>query len=235
VSNFATVIPPVTGYDYVQTGAPSDPDIGETWFDSDDTVGKVWAGGSWIEESAPKAGTALNLSGGSYHVSGVGESELSFDPTDLRWTKDGSINVIGAVGPSYSLNGTYDQVLAVVDEWRNTSGSQSSNFGVRVNGDAGNNYEVAAGFGSSVEDAPAAIIGAPFDKFGYHGTIWVSGGWTSYANSGCTINHTGLTGSDPGSRKYSRGSNTTVASPLESIQFVTGGGVCDLKAEVFGR
>lgn len=79
MSNLSATLPTVTGYDYVGDAEPTSPDTGETWFDTGTSTGKVWAGSQWIAESAPSAGTALTLSGGSYDVSGVSQTELSFD------------------------------------------------------------------------------------------------------------------------------------------------------------
>lgn len=92
MSNLTTTLPSVTGYDYVGPDQPTNPEIGETWFDTSVPTGKVYDGSSWAEESAPSAGNALALSGGAYDVqeggialsnlSGypVGTGDLAFDP-----------------------------------------------------------------------------------------------------------------------------------------------------------
>lgn len=134
MSNLSTVLPSVTGYDYVQPDQPTDPEIGETWFDTDttDTQGQVYDGGGWVEESAPKAGFALVLSGGAYdlvesdishgNISGSGAPDAHHSrPASTQNTGQATGRVSGFTYPRFSVSNAFDE-----------SGSLSMSYAVQI-------------------------------------------------------------------------------------------------------
>lgn len=84
MSKISASVPDVL-FTYVQTGTPSGPKEGETWYDTDDDAAKVYDGAAWVTMDVESHGQLTNVGSDNHHtryadseaVSAVDGSSLS--------------------------------------------------------------------------------------------------------------------------------------------------------------
>lgn len=81
-------------FTYVQTGTPSGPKEGETWYDTDDDAAKVYDGAKFVTMDVESHGQLQNVGSDNHHARYAdSEARSAVDGADLTGLKIGGVDV----------------------------------------------------------------------------------------------------------------------------------------------
>jgi len=238
------------GYDYVQdsTNIPTNPELGQEWYQPDTNDVKTYDGGTWVDVKISDHAQLSGVNPGSHHnpatvsdpLTNNGGQELGLalgsgldidnsgqvfrsGGSDLKWQEvENSPLVIDRVDSgTIQLNNVWASVkLVIVDS------DNPANVELTVNGDSGSNYDYRTSGGSFVSDsASVAVTRNADDAIGAE--VHINGIW----NNECIID---LRNNGVLSNTTIAARNRNVTSPLDSITVQSVANFDNFRVKVYG-